>query len=123
MTWRLREIPNPWHGEPLPDGGGVPWEPGHCWKAPPLTPDSIVSPEWRASGRDDFIWIVIPGGQLFCPDRISSNGVSGWTVTGELPNITISPSIGATVYHGWCQNGVLSDDLEGRQYPDEWAPA
>ena len=116
MSWQLREIPNRWGDKSLPDGGGVPWEPGHCWRAKPLTPESIQSPEWKASGRDYFIWIVIPGGQLFCPDRMSSNRVSGWTVDGDLPNITVRPSIGAHVYHGWVTDGVLSDDLEGRTY-------
>lgn len=116
MTWPLREIPNPWYDKTLPDGGGVPWAPGTCWRARPLTPEGIQSPEWKASGRDYFIWIVIPGGSLFSPDRMSSNGTSGWTVTGELPNITVSPSIGAVDYHGFIRNGVLTDDLEGRTY-------
>lgn len=114
MSWRLKEIPNPWGDDALPEG--IPWEPGHCWRARPLTPESIQAPEWKASGRDYFIWIVIPGGMLFSPDRMSSNGTSGWHVTGDLPAITVTPSIGADGYHGWVTDGVLSDDLEGRTY-------
>ena len=34
----------------------------------------------------------------------------GWTVTGEAPNITVSPSINIIgLWHGWLTNGVLSD--------------
>lgn len=124
MSWPLREIPNPWDKDLLHDD--APWEPGFCWRAPALTPESIHAPEWLASGRDYFIWIVIPMfthegviNSLFTPDRLSSNGVSGWTVTGELPNITITPSIGAADYHGWVTDGVLSDDIEGRTYASQ----
>src|SRR5215213_10320696 len=69
MGWKLHEIPNPWGEEPLPDGGGILWEIGHCWKAKPLTPESIQSPEWKASGRDYFIWVLLPSRDLFTPDR------------------------------------------------------
>lgn len=38
----------------------------------------------------------------------------GWTVTGEPPNITVSPSVnfddeGVRHYHGFVQNGVIGD--------------
>ena len=52
--------------------------------------------------------------------RTISNGVpneNGWVVTGEPENITVSPSINLVgIYHGWLQNGVLSEDCEGRVY-------
>lgn len=117
MSWQLQEIPNPWRKENEDDR--QPWVPGLCWKAPPLTPESIRAPEWLESGRDYFIWIVLPNQGLFTPDRLSSNGISGWTVTGELPNITVKPSIGATEYHGWITDGVMGDDLEGRVYAEQ----
>ena len=42
----------------------------------------------------------------------------GWGCTGEAPNITLSPSINIVGrYHGWIQNGVITDDCEGRQFP------
>lgn len=57
----------------------------------------------------------VPSDWTFYVDSKSSDGVSGWAVTGEPPNITVSPSIHAFgVYHGWLQNGVLSDDIDGR---------
>lgn len=112
MTWPLVEIPNPWGDEPSEGEYQI----GSCWKAPPLKPDYVLAPEWKTSGRDYFIWIVLPSRDLFTPDRLSSNNTSGWTVTGELPNISITPSIGSQSYHGFVQNGVLTDDLEGRTY-------
>lgn len=44
-------------------------------------------------------------------------GPNGWRVEGEPPNLLISPSINLVgVYHGYIQNGVISDDCEGRRY-------
>lgn len=41
----------------------------------------------------------------------------GWTVTGKPPDITVSPSINYVgSYHGWLQNGVISQDVDGRNY-------
>lgn len=58
--------------------------------------------------------VVCPGGGHWCVDQVSSNG-TGWTVTGEAPMITASPSIwsgqgkGAPrEYHGWLNAGVFS---------------
>lgn len=112
MPWSLREIANPWGNNP----GEGEYDIGSCWRASPLNPESIRSPEWRASGRDYFIWIVLPSRDLFTPDRLSSNNTSGWTVTGELPTITVTPSIGSRSYHGFITDGVLGDDVEGRRY-------
>lgn len=61
------------------------------------------------------ICVVCPGGLEWIPDQCSNNG-DGWTVTGEAPLITCSPSIwvgqgkgaAAGEYHGWLQNGVFS---------------
>lgn len=60
------------------------------------------------------IIIVGPGGQHWCPDQVSSNG-TGWTVTGEAPKITATPSIWLAQgegppreYHGWLKDGVFS---------------
>jgi hypothetical protein len=56
---------------------------------------------------------------------------SSWTVTGEAPNFTVNPSIrcfeskdkDGVVYrqgwHGYLQNGVLTDDLEGNVFRGE----
>lgn len=63
-------------------------------------------------------------GDMFCIDGAcfrSENGdtlyYGGWSVTGDAPNITMYPSINLSgIYHGFLQNGVLSDDCEGRKY-------
>lgn len=57
---------------------------------------------------DGFTW-TIDGGALNGP---------GWERTGTPPAITARPSILSPGYHGWLDNGVLSDDLDGRRYPD-----
>lgn len=68
-----------------------------------------------------LVWL--PGRVLFSIDGKCFSGAQGyyggWTVSGAPPNITVQPSIniGGT-YHGWLQNGVLSDDCEGRKYDD-----
>lgn len=68
-------------------------------------------------GKRPPINITCPGRHApWCPDSGASNG-HGWQVTGTLPLITVTPSIGMPQYHGWLNNGVLSDDLEGRTYP------
>ena len=70
---------------------------------------------WRDHAlRRPPIEVVCPGGGHWCPDQISTNG-SGWTVTGEAPNITCSPSIWVSQgegppreYHGFLQGGVFT---------------
>lgn len=71
-----------------------------------------------------FVWL--PGRTLFCVDskcwktdvaggKIEYYG--GWAVTGDAPNITVHPSINVGgSYHGWLQNGVIGDDVEGRKF-------
>lgn len=58
----------------------------------------------------------------FCVDSKASIGgklqPDGWVVTGAPPDLTVAPSINAQgTYHGFLQNGVLTDDCEGRQFP------
>jgi hypothetical protein len=65
------------------------------------------------------IVVRLPGGVSFLVDsKCCRDGVfedHGWKVTGEPPNITVSPSINIIgIYHGWLQNGVINDDVEGR---------
>lgn len=56
------------------------------------------------------ICVVGPTGEWWEIDRKSSNG-DGWTVSGELPNITCSPSIVLNGYHGYLQNGEFTPSL------------
>lgn len=73
-------------------------------------------------------WFVrLPNGGVVNINAKFPDG-SSWSVTGEAPNFTVSPSINCYEsrgkdgvlyrqgWHGWLQNGVLSDDCEGRTY-------
>lgn len=137
MAWPLREIPFP--HDPLPRP-----EPGDCWRVPlatrlpdwdedgnPLPGDRtyeeewqwFLSPEFRASGRDFVIVVRLPDGTDWTIDHASSRSLQeqrpqGWTVSGDLPRISATPSIHVIGrYHGFLTDGVLTDDLEGRTYP------
>jgi hypothetical protein len=58
-----------------------------------------------------------PGGVLFWIDMGFSDG-TGWEVSGEAPTLTLTPSINYEHgYHGYIKNGVITDDCEGRTYP------
>lgn len=136
MSWPLREIPFP--RDPLPRP-----EPGDCWRIPldTVLPDWedgepipgittyedewqwFLSPEFRASGRDYVIVVRLPDGTDWVIDHASSRSLQdqrpqGWTVSGELPHISTTPSINVIGrYHGWVTDGILTDDCEGRTYP------
>lgn len=105
-------------------------EPGDMWvdaKVPRERGDAYgLSTEYYRDWADKRgpIWVVLPNGDRFCVDSAYSNGPGynperhGWTVSGEAPNITVSPSINCIGRnHGWLQNGVLSDDVDGRTFP------
>ena len=66
------------------------------------------------------LFVILPGRHLFLVDGKcwkDGKAYGGWTVTGDAPNITISPSINiGGNYHGWLQNGVISEDCEGRKF-------
>jgi hypothetical protein len=83
-----------------------------------IAPSPNFITDWR--GKRPQIVIVCPDGTLWCPDQCpswGSNTDTGWKVTGELPAISATPSIGKPGYHGWLKDGALSDDLDGRTFP------
>jgi len=67
-------------------------------------------------------WVVVlPGDNHFPIHSLSSTDNKPWDVTGEVPNITLRPSVNFRPsspkgWHGWITNGLISDDLEGRRY-------
>jgi hypothetical protein len=83
----------------------------------------VLSPEYKRDwyGKRLPLFVMTPAGP-WCIDAVSTDGHGnnndhGWTITGEAPNVTASPSINFQGgYHGWLQNGVLSDDVEGRRF-------
>jgi hypothetical protein len=129
VSWPLVEVPFP-----FPEGvRRVDLAPGSCWRIPLAYryrdfPDGptygednadLFSPEFLASGRDAVVVIRLPGGADWSPDWKASGDGNGWTVTGEFPRITAHPSVNAVgTYHGWLTDGVLSNDVEGRVFPE-----
>lgn len=98
----------------LPDGAHDGW-PWYCAK------EENLSDYYRQhnSGRRP-LFVILPGRHLFLIDgKCCSDGkrYGGWMVSGVAPLITVSPSINiGDSYHGWLQNGVISDDCEGRRF-------
>lgn len=114
MSWPLQFVPARPREERRP---GMYWFANSEWaEHASMSPNFIA--DWK--GKRLPIVIACPDGTDWCPDQCPSWGSNtdvGWKVTGELPKITVHPSIGKPGYHGWLRDGVLSDDLEGRTYP------
>lgn len=103
----------------------MPWS---CQIVEGLKFEATPGDMWRADNGD---WLVcLPNGGTVNITAKFPDG-SSWTVTGEAPNFTVSPSIRCFEivhadgvmwrqgWHGWLQDGVLSDDCEGRTYPEK----
>ena len=88
---------------------------------------------WYNANKDDLsdyyfehnshrqpLFVILPDRTLFLIDgKCWSNGkkYGGWQVSGEAEHITVHPSINiGGSYHGWLQNGVISEDVEGRTF-------
>ncbi len=78
----------------------------------------ILSPNYLRDwwGKRPPINLRLPDNSDWCPDAPATNNPNGWTVTGEVPNITVRASILTDRYHGWITNGEISDDTDGRTY-------
>lgn len=105
-----------------PDGrlyepGDVDLPVGACWEAPWFAHGSWVGPDGRS------FCVQLPSGREFAMDGPASNNPApkGWTRVGTPPFFTIRPSIlqhGGRGYHGFIDNGVLSECYDGHTYPD-----
>lgn len=109
------------------NGGTVPV--GATWPAPHLIGDHAYRDALALPpGRTPF-FVKLPDGYEFCPYLRAWNPEQGhhgdgWRVTGELPHVTIEPSINVVGrYHGWIRNGIITDDCEGRTFADARAAA
>lgn len=102
----------PWYYDPTETYRGR-----KMFQGPPadLNARGFLSPHyWRDwSTKRPPICVVCPNGEQWEIDRWSSNG-TGWSVTGDLPNITCAPSIVVTGYHGFLRGGVFTADVDGR---------
>lgn len=85
---------------------------------------------WRDNARNRKpLYVALPikwhdgstGVQLLLVDGQCYDGqrgyYDGWTVTGTPPQISVHPSINMVGhYHGFIQNGVITDDYDGRKF-------
>jgi hypothetical protein len=132
MTWKLTG-----YDFPFAIGDGLMRrKPGEYWRIPfDYRPkmdkeqrtyleiwQSYMSPEYLSLGWDFELVICLPGKIHFRASHIEMHGLigegavnfAGWEVTGELPNIDVEG-----YYHGWIENGVIGDDLNGRRYAED----
>lgn len=121
MAWKLNLI-NPETDRPL--GKQV----GDCWYQPRYDEEVYKNNLWsneykayRAGGGTRLPLVIkLPGRDDWCIDfKPANEGGNGWHVTGEPPEISCSPSIMTREYHGWVQNGYLTDDTDGRRYDEK----
>ena len=82
------------------------------------TSERILSPNYLRDwwGKRPPLCIKLPDGTDWCPDAPAQNNPQGWTVTGEVPNVTVRASIDTGLYHGYITNGLIEDDLNKRTY-------
>lgn len=128
MPWRCRMIENP----ELDEHGNVDFskrEIGDMWYLE-LSPERLESRKEQFSdqyfshnsGRKPLV-VKLPGPTCFVVDGKYYNGQQGyhggWTVSGEPPNITLTPSINAVGrYHGFINNGEITEDVDGKKYDE-----
>jgi len=100
--------------------------PGAMWY---VEPDSDMARfcRKRPPGPDGkYLWVQLPGGCQWNIDGPSrSDGVEGpgWTRTGTPPLVTVTPSIHFPgTYHGFVQNGFVTEDCDGRRFDDMGRP-
>lgn len=118
MPWPIRY----YEQEPENPQPGDMWPVPHWLEEPDLA--ELLSEEYMQRWRSlrAPLKVMLPNGMRFCVDSKPTGGGSGWDVTGKPPNITVHPSINYNGfsrqhgYHGWLQNGVLSDDVDGRKF-------
>lgn len=98
--------------------------PDSDWLDRQIAGKRLVSPQYLAqhANRRPPLAVELPCGH-FCIDSVTMNdgvpGDSGWAVCGDPPNVTLAPSVNIKGgWHGFIQNGVISDDCEGRTFPE-----
>lgn len=110
MPWACRLVP----------ADKAPKEVGDMWYAPWLLDGKWgLSPEYQSDWHKKRhpVVVYLPDRIDFCPDLCADGTNSGWTVTGETPNLTFSPSVNILgMWHGYVRDGQITDDIEGRRY-------
>lgn len=105
----------------LPDGRWVRFDQlpvGAMWHTNDLPDDYDAKKRYK--GDKASICVVVPGKSIWHMHHLGTDGTSKWTVEGEIPNVTAKPSINFIGrYHGYVDEGYVSDDYEGREFSDE----
>lgn len=96
---------------------------GAMWYCPWLVEDTEKESRSSSMLSDNYllnvgnkrapICVRLPNGSDWVVDAKASNaidGSSGWSVTGDPPNLTATPSIDAGSYHSWLTDGILGAD-------------
>lgn len=121
---RLIEPPS-WQGGPYVEDEEVVrrvYEVGDCWYAT-LGPEGwttyadgpewsrhrvTLAPEHERTGRRPMMVVITHERPPWCLQAGNTNEGSGWKVVGELPLVTVTPSIHMFgVWHGWVRAGNL----------------
>jgi len=118
VSWKLRLIE-----APPREGFMIGLRVGDCWFESPISDTHrryLLAPE-HADKRP--LVVHMPGQIHFAVygPEISDRGIGpkGWKVEGEPPAITLTPSVHCPgVYHGYIIGGVITDDLDHRQYDE-----
>lgn len=88
---------------------------------------SIVSSMEEAKETGNM-WLEPDGWYVRLPDggvhnvHAKTGDGTGWQISGEAPNFTVTPSIRRYPnhehkgWHGYITSGILSDDYDGRTY-------
>jgi len=84
--------------------------------------ENLMYPEWvgprnlRDVRTDRGLNVIIPGKAIWHLEDKGSDGTT-WSVHGDAPKITVSPSIRySSLCHIILTNGVIGDDLDGRKF-------
>jgi len=110
-------------------------KPGDMWPAPRILEyavpggvyEHMLSPRYLAmpEPRRAPLVVCLPGGVDFVIDtRAWKDGVhygDGWSLSGDpARSLTLSPSVNINgIYHGWIRDGVITEDVEARAFPDD----
>ena len=93
--------------------------PGATWPCD-WFPEEGPNGQW--TGPDGKAWaVMMPAGmEWMIYSYASGNPKQKWSVSGTVPKITVSPSIYQVgYYHGFIRDGIITDDCDGRKFP-QW---
>ena len=115
MPWSLRQVSGQQEYQSIREKDGALATIGLWWYVDP----SKFTPNKGTAANGQCVCVVLPPGGAagwFYPYHVYQNNQQ-WTVEGDWPNVTITPSINCPgYYHGWIRDGQITDDCEGRVF-------